>query len=57
MVLALTADLPVEISDAAWQILLPFLREFPNVYVGNPHNLPELSFRPSLDDKARRDLV
>ena len=31
-----TADLPVEISDAAWQSLLPFLREFPNVYVGNP---------------------
>ena len=29
-------DLPVEISDAAWQSILPFLREFPNVYVGNP---------------------
>ena len=31
-----TGDLPVGISDAAWQSILPFLREFPNVYVGNP---------------------
>lgn len=30
------ADLPIEISDAAWQSILPFLKEFPNVYVGNP---------------------
>ena len=30
------ADLPIEISDAAWQNILPFLKEFPNVYVGNP---------------------
>ena len=29
-------DLPVEISDAAWQSMLPFLKGMPNVYVGNP---------------------
>lgn len=29
-------DLPVTISDAAWQSLLRFLKEFPNVYVGHP---------------------
>ena len=28
--------LPQPISDAAWKSLLPFLRAFPNVYVGNP---------------------
>ena len=33
-----TTDLPVEMSDAAWQSILPFLRAFPNVYVGNPEN-------------------
>ena len=32
----LKTDLPVEINDAAWQSILPFLREFPKVYVGNP---------------------
>ena len=31
-----TIDLPVEISDAAWQSILRFLKEIPNVYVGNP---------------------
>ena len=31
-----TQDLPVMISDAAWQSILPFLREFRNVYVGDP---------------------
>ena len=29
-------DLPVEISDAAWKSILPFLKGIPNVYVGNP---------------------
>ena len=29
-------DLPVEISDAAWKSILPFLKALPNVYVGNP---------------------
>ena len=28
--------LPQRISDAAWNSLLPFLKAFPNVYVGNP---------------------
>ena len=28
--------LPQTISDAAWKSLLPFLKGFPNVYVGNP---------------------
>ena len=31
-----TQDLPVMISDAAWHSMLPFLKAFPNVYVGNP---------------------
>ena len=31
-----TQDLPVEISDAAWNSMLPFLKALPNVYVGNP---------------------
>lgn len=31
-----TQDLPVEISDTAWQSMLPFLKALPNVYVGNP---------------------
>ena len=31
-----TTDLPVEISDTAWRSILPFLKEIPNVYVGNP---------------------
>ena len=30
------ADLPVEISDAAWKSILPFLKALPNVYVGSP---------------------
>ena len=34
--IATTEDLPVEINDAAWQSILPFLRELPNVYVSNP---------------------
>ena len=29
-------DLPMEISDAAWNSILPFLKALPNVYVGNP---------------------
>ena len=29
-------DLPVMISDAAWKSMLPFLKAFPNIYVGNP---------------------
>ena len=28
--------LPQAISDAAWKSLLPFLKAFPNIYVGNP---------------------
>ena len=28
--------LPVEIPDAAWNSLLPFLRTLRHVYVGNP---------------------
>ena len=28
--------LPVSISDAAWNSIFPFLKAFPNVYVGNP---------------------
>ena len=28
--------LPQTISDAAWNSLLPFLKGYPNVYVGNP---------------------
>ena len=31
-----TQDLPVMISDAAWQSMLPFLKASRNVYVGNP---------------------
>ena len=31
-----TQDLPVMISDAAWQSLHPFLKTLPNVYVGAP---------------------
>ena len=29
-------ELPYVLSDAAWRSLLPFLRSFPHVYVGNP---------------------
>lgn len=31
-----TQDLPVRISDAAWQSILPFLKASANVYVGKP---------------------
>ena len=31
-----TQDLPVRISDAVWQSILPFLKASGNVYVGNP---------------------
>ncbi len=31
-------DLPVMISDAAWNSLLLFLKALPNVYVGNPED-------------------
>ena len=31
-------DLPVMISDAAWQSIHPFLKTLPNVYVGNPED-------------------
>ena len=31
-----TQDLPVMISDAAWDSILPFLKTLENVYVGNP---------------------
>jgi transposase len=31
-----TQDLSVMLSDAAWNSLLPFLKVFPNVYVGKP---------------------
>ena len=31
-------DLPVTISDTAWKRILPFLKAFPNVYVGNPED-------------------
>ena len=31
-------DLPVTISDTAWNSILPFLEAFPNVYVGNPQD-------------------
>ena len=33
-----TQDLPVMISDAAWQRIHPFLKTLPNVYVGNPED-------------------
>ena len=33
-----TQDLPVMISDAAWQSILPFLKASTNVYVGNPED-------------------
>ena len=29
-------ELPLTISDAAWESLLPFLQAYPSVYVGNP---------------------
>ena len=29
-------DLPKQLSDAAWNSILPFLRDCRNVYVGNP---------------------
>ena len=29
-------ELPVELSDAAWNSILPFLRDCRNVYVGTP---------------------
>ena len=31
-----TQDLPVMLSDAAWHSILPFIKAFRNVYVGNP---------------------
>lgn len=31
-----TQDLPVRISDAVWQSILPFFKASGNVYVGNP---------------------
>ncbi|MDE0556374.1 MAG: transposase [Candidatus Poribacteria bacterium] len=31
-------DLPTMISDAAWQSIHPFLKTFPNVYVGKPED-------------------
>jgi len=31
-------DLPHVISDAAWRSILPFLRAYPNVYVGSPED-------------------
>ena len=31
-----TQDLPVMLSDAAWQSIHPFLKTLPNVYVGSP---------------------
>ena len=31
-------ELPVKISDAAWNSIFPFLKAFPNVYVGTPEN-------------------
>ncbi len=31
-------ELPHSISDAAWKSLLPFLRAYPNVYVGDPQD-------------------
>ena len=33
-----TEDLPVMISDAAWQSIHPFLKTLPNVYVGAPED-------------------
>ena len=33
-----TQDLPVMISDAAWQSILPFLKASTNVYVGSPED-------------------
>ena len=33
-----TQDLPVMISDKAWQSILPFLKASANVYVGNPED-------------------
>ena len=33
-----TQDLPVLISDEAWQSILPFLKASTNVYVGNPED-------------------
>ena len=33
-----TQELPVVISDAAWQSILPFLKATPDVYVGNPED-------------------
>ena len=33
-----TQDLPVVISDAAWESLFPFLKAYSNIYVGNPED-------------------
>ena len=33
-----TQDLPVMISDAAWQSIHPFLKTLPTVYVGAPED-------------------
>lgn len=33
-----TQDLPIMISDAAWQSIHPFLKTLPNVYVGKPED-------------------
>ena len=33
---AKSQELSHAITDAAWKSLLPFLRDYPNVYVGNP---------------------
>ena len=29
-------DLPKQLSDAAWNSILPFPKDYRNVYVGNP---------------------
>ena len=34
----ISQELPHVISDAAWRSILPFLRAYPNVYVGSPED-------------------
>ena len=52
-----TQDVPVMISDAAWQSILPFLKTFPNVYVGSPETCRRFLSAVVWDNEARRDLA
>ena len=48
--------LPQTVSDAAWKSMLPFLKAFPNIYVGNPETCT-LSLGDRLDDQRGSELA